>query len=138
MSLKRVVSQGNGTFEARELKNFSYGTSTVQKAYLGTDLVYYNAPDGAILSIQISNQGSVPFGGNVADGDYLFETLISFGGSGTGGEFNCTVTNNVVTSAALVNEYGEGQDWTVNDVIIIQSDDVNFSSQPSLRVTSVV
>jgi hypothetical protein len=138
MSLKRVVSQGNGTFEARDLTKFSYGTSTVQKAYLGTDLVYYNAPDGAILSVQISNEGSVPFGGTPADGDYPFEVLISFGGSGTGGEFTGTIVNGVLDSVSLVNPFGEGQDWTVFDLITIECDQINFASNPQIKVLSVV
>ena len=136
MGLFRAVSDGNGNWESKKI--IPGGTSTVQKAYYGTDLVYFNAPDGAILSVSIENEGAAPFGGNVADGDYLFETLISFGGSGTGGSFNCTLVNNRVTAASLVNQYGEGQDWTVNDVIIIESSSVNFSSNPSLKVTSVV
>jgi len=138
MSLKRVVLQGNGTWQGENINNFSYGSSKVVKAYLGTTLVYFRAPSGAILSMEITNQGTAAFGGAPADGDYLFETLISFGGSGTGGEFIGTIVNGVLDSIALVNQYGEGQDWTVNNIITIECSQINFSSNPQIKVLSVV
>lgn len=138
MSLKKAVLQQNGTWEANDLKNFSYGSSTVKKAYLGTTLVYSNAPDGAILSVEITSSGQAPFGGTPANGDYLFEVLISFGGSGTGGEFTGTVVNGILDSISLVNQYGEGQDWTVNDVITIECSQISFASNPQIKVLSVV
>lgn len=137
MGLFRVVLQGNGTWVSRKMIP-GFGTSTVQKAYYGTELVYFNAPDGAILSVSITNQGTAAFGGTPADGDYLFETLISFGGSGTGGEFIGTIVNGVLDSIVLVNQYGEGQDWTVNDSITIECSQINYSSNPQIKVLSVV
>lgn len=138
MALSKVVLQGTGQWERDDIRDFYRGGQKVLRAYLGTDLVYYNAPVGAILSIEVSNPGSTPFGGSLLNGDYLFETLISFGGSGTGGEFIGTIINGILDSITLVNQYGEGQGWTVNNIITIECDQINFAIQPQIRVLSVV
>ena len=135
MSLKKVELDGNGAWQQVNIDDFQIGGSEVQAAYLGSNLVYYNTPDGAILTLEISNGGSQL---NIANGTYLFDTLVSFGGSGSGGEFVGVLTSGVLTSIGLVNPFGEGQGWTVNDTIIIENQTFTIGgSNPQIRVLSV-
>ena len=135
MSLKKVELDGNGAWQQVNIDDFQIGGSEVQAAYLGSDLVYYNTPDGAILTLEISSGGTQL---NIADGTYLFDTLISFGGSGTGGEFVGVLTSGVLTSVGLVNPFGEGQDWTVNDIITISNRTQTMGgAEPQIKVLSV-
>ena len=135
MSLKKVELDGNGAWQQVNIDDFQIGGSEVQAAYLGSDLVYYNTPDGAMLTIEIH------YGGNqlsIADGTYLFDTTFTFGGSGTGGEFIGVLTSGVLTSIGLVNPFGEGQDWTVNDIVFIKNQTQTLAgADPQIKVLSV-
>ena len=134
MAISRAVLNAQGQWERQDVDKLELG-GEVNAAYLGTQLVYFNVPDGAILTLEISGGGNQL---DVSDGTYLFDTLYSFGGSGTGGEFVGVLTSGVLTSVGLVNPFGEGQDWTVGDLVIIRNQTQSIGGQnPQIRVLSV-
>ena len=130
-----VVSTNNIFFGSTEMDSLKVGNSTVDKVYLGSDLVYSGSSE--VLTVSISNAGN--FTAIVSN---YATTQRSTDGSGTGATFQVTLVSSGIPKimSVVTSITSGGTGYAVGDLITLDFTSIadgNENTYGILEVDSV-
>ena len=130
-----VVSTNNIFFGSTEMDSLKVGNSTVDKVYLGSDLVYSGSSE--VLTVSISNAGNF-----TALASNYATTQRSTDGSGTGATFQVTLVASGIPKimSVVTSITSGGTGYAVGDLITLDFTSIadgNENTYGILEVDSV-
>lgn len=128
-------------FGATQLDDLKFGSSQVDKVYLGDVLVWPISTSGGIISTTI-DEGGVAAGDH--SGTYNNVPQLSSDGSGTGAEFNITVTyvsnkNRSVMTSQAVDISNQGSGYASGEIVTLDMSGTSgtWGTPPDIEVLTV-